>query len=322
MRRARLGFPESCAKLRARTSLAAFALLSCSLPLAAQEVGPLPPAAPRAESPISEPRARPPEARPQKPADAEHTSSAISKEPPAIPVDQVIREFAAHEAEFRVERDNFTYVQTFVVQTADNTGNVDGEYRMTSDITFTPSGKRFETVTYAPPPTLQRIMLSEEDFDDLRNIQPFVLATEDLPKYNITYVGRQKLDELSTYVFDVAPKAIEKKQRYFQGRVWVDDQDLAVVKTYGKAVPDIINKNNENIFPHFETYRENIEGHFWFPTYTHSDEIMHFRSDSVRVRMTVNYSKYRRFRVSVRLLPPPPGTPPPPQTPQPPPPTH
>jgi hypothetical protein len=173
---------------------------------------------------------------------------------------------------------------------------------MTSDIIFTPAGERVEEITNAPPPTLQRISMSEQDLNDLKNIQPFVLTTEDLPKYNIVYVGREQVDELGTYVFDASPKTIEKNQRYFQGRVWVDDKDLEVVKTYGKAVPDIRKGKNENVFPRFETYRENIEGHYWFPTYTHSDDVLHFTSGDVHIRMTVRYADYKRFGSSVRIL--------------------
>jgi hypothetical protein len=229
-------------------------------------------------------------------------------------VDQIIQRFAAHEVEFRAERENFTYIQTFVVQTIDSDDRPDGEYRMTSDITFTPAGKRYEVVTSAPPPTLERVSLSEQDLDDLRNIQPFVLTSDELPKYDVSYVGREQVDEISAYVFDVVPKKIEKNQRYFQGRIWVDDKDLEIVKTYGKAVPDIRKGGNENMFPRFETYRENIEGHFWFPTYTRADDVLHFRSEAVHIRMTVRYSDYRRFRVSMRLVPTPqnpaPHTPP------------
>ncbi len=306
------------------TALLIIGSLSCSLPLTAQEEGPLGPAAPKPEPQLYNPPVRPPEPATERRPSTPHATSPITKDPPSIPVEQIIQQFAAREAEFRVERENFTYVQTFVVQTIDDGGRVDGEYRLTSDVTFTPSGKRYEEVTYAPQPTLERIMLSKEDFDDLRNVQPFVLVTEDLPKYNITYVGRQQLDEIGTYIFDVAPKTIEKNQRYFQGRIWVDDRDLEIVKTYGKAVPDIHKGNNENVFPRFETYRENIEGHFWFPTYTHADDVLNFKTGGVHIRMTVLYSDYKRFRVSVRLLPPPPGTPPPDQTPKPPPPpaTH
>jgi len=168
------------------------------------------------------------------------------------------QKFSQHESEFRTERDNYTYTQTFVFQTLDFDNNPDGEYRLTTDVSFTPEGKRYEHDTYAPAPTITKLLFTKQDLDDLKNIQPFVLTTEELPKYNVTYVGRQMVDEIHTYVFEVAPKKIEKNERYFQGRVWVDDHDLQIVKSYGKAVPDIIKKNNENIFPHFETVRENI----------------------------------------------------------------
>ena len=185
--------------------------------------------------------------------------------PPTMPIEEIVQKFAAREAEFKTERDNFTYTQTFTIQTLDYSGRPDGEYTMTSEIVFTPSGKRFERVTYAPAPTLERISLSQQDLDDLEHVQPFVLTTTELPKYNIKYVDHVQLDELTTYVFDVAPKTIEKNQRYFQGRVWVEDKDFEIVKTDGKAVPDIRKKGGEeNVFPRFETFRENIEGHYWF----------------------------------------------------------
>jgi hypothetical protein len=311
-----LHIAESFTKLRTRvvvTALLTFAGLFFSLPLLAQQQGPLPPAPPQDDYPASLPRPTPPTtpAPPTSPgaSDPKQSSAGLSKEPPSIPVEQVIQGFAEREAEFKVERDNFTYVQTFVVQTIDSAGRPDGEYRMASDVTFTPAGKRYEKITYAPPPTLERISLSEEDLADLKNVQPFVLTTEELPKYDISYVGREQVDEISSYVFDVGPKKIEKNQRYFQGRIWVDDKDLEIVKTYGKAVPDIRKGSSENVFPRFETYRENIEGHYWFPTYTHADDVLHFRSGDVQIRMTVHYSDYKRFRVSIRLLDTEPATP-------------
>lgn len=272
----------------------------------AQETGPLPGAAPQYEPlPPDLPAPQPkPQPKTNAPAAPEHQESEISTDsPPSIPPEQIIQQFAQHESEFKAERDNFTYVQSFVIQTIDDNGEPDGEYRMTSDITFTPSGKRLEVVTSAPQPTLKDVTLTQQDFDDVRNVQPFVLTTEDLPKYDVKYVGRQQVDEIGTYVFDVAPKVIEKKQRYFQGRVWVDDKDLEIVKSYGKAVPDIRKGDSENVFPRFETYRENIEGHFWFPTYTHADDILKFRSGGVHIRMTVHYTEYRRFRSAGRIVP-------------------
>ena len=213
-----------------------------------------------------------------------------------MPVDEIIRRFAQHESDFKVARENYTYSQEVLIQEPDQGG---GEYRLESEIVFTPQGKRYENVTYAPPSTLQRILLTPEDTKDLENIQPFVLTTEDLPKYDVKYTGREKLDEVNTYVFQVAPKRIEKNQRYFQGTIWVDDHDLAVVKSDGKAVPDI----KENLFPRFVTYRENIEGSFWFPTYTHADDDLHFKTGDVRIRMTVRYKNYKRFGSTIKLGP-------------------
>jgi hypothetical protein len=252
-----------------------------------------------------QPNPPPPQATaPPKDAASKQARAGVSTEPPSLPVDEIIRRFAAREAEFKLERDNYTYTQTFLVQTLDYNGYPDGEYRMTSDIIFTNTGKRYEKVTNAPPSTLTRVALSEEDLADLQNVQPFVLTTAELPKYDITYVGREKVDELSTYVFEVKPKKIEKKERYFQGRIWVDDADLEIVKTFGKAVPDIRKGGSENVFPRFETYRENIEGHYWFPTYTHADDILYFSSGAIRIRMTVRYKDYKRFRVTSRILAP------------------
>jgi len=277
-------------------------LISSPFPsvLAAQQQGPLP-SPPASED--SQP-AKPQQQTASAPATAptrSTASSTITHEPPALPIEQIIQKFGDRELEFRKERDNYTYTQTFVVQTIDMDGRPDGEYRMTSDILFTPEGKRYEKVISAPPPTLERIQLSQQDMDDLEHVQPFVLTSQELPKYDVKYIGREQLDELSTYVFDVGPKKIEKNQRYFQGRIWVDDKDLNIVKTDGKAVPDIIKKGNENVFPRFETFRENIEGHYWFPTYTRSDDELRFSTGAIHIRMTVRYANYKRFGATIKI---------------------
>ena len=305
---------EAAGTIRTKTLLATFAALTCALillssasstPAIAHQSNQQSPA-PRGDEgmPVS-PSMQTPQAGASKAAASgpAPSSAGLSNAQPSIPVDQIIQQFAAHEAEFKTERDNFTYTQSFSVQTLDDAGRPDGEYTLTSDITYTQDGKRNENVTYAPQSTLERIMLSPQDFADLENVQPFVLTSAELPKYNVTYAGRQPVDSLGTYVFDVAPKTIEKNQRYFQGRIWVDDRDLEIVKTDGKAVPDIRKGKNENVFPRFETYRENIEGHYWFPTYTRSDDFLHFSTGDVHIRMTVRYTNYKRFRVSIRLLP-------------------
>lgn len=239
---------------------------------------------------------------------------------PPLPVDEIIRRFAAKESEFRDARGNYTYKQTVRVQEFDSRGNPGGEFRRNSEVIFSPTGKRYEKVTYEPPITLKMVSLTSEDIKDIENIQPFVLTTEELPKYRLEYRGKERIDELDTYIFDVTPKRIEKGQRYFEGRIWVDDQDLQIVKTYGKAVPDIRRGSDENLFPRFETYRENIDGKYWFPTYTRADDVLPFRKEPVRIRMIVRYSNYQQFKSTVKIIPGgpvKPGDAPPPKPPEP-----
>lgn len=218
-----------------------------------------------------------------------------------MPVEEIIQKFVAREEEFRREREHFVYTQDVTFQTLDENDQVDGEFREVRDITFTPDGKRFDKVTFAPVTTIQRLIMTQQDFDDIEKVWPFVMTTEELPKYDVKYVGRQQIDEIGTYVFDLEPKKMEKRERYFRGRVWVDDRDLQIVKTSGTST-GLLKKNEDQAFPHFENYRENIEGRFWFPTYTRSDDILHFKSgQDTHVRIAVRYSNYKRFGVTIKI---------------------
>jgi hypothetical protein len=225
--------------------------------------------------------------------------------------DEIIKRFAAKETEFAKARDQYTYRQDVKVQTVDGE-TVDGEYREVFDVIFDDKGKRIENVVFAPQSSLQKIYMSQEDFADIRHRLPFVLTSEDLPEYNILYVGQQQEDELHCYVFDIAPKKIEAKKRYFQGRVWVDDHDFQIVKTYGKTVPDLCNNrpcsevkkrgDQENLFPKFTTWRQQIDGQYWFPVYTKADDELHFKMEDVHIREIVKYEDYKRFGSNVKIL--------------------
>jgi hypothetical protein len=150
-------------------------------------------------------------------------------------------------------------------------------------------------MVYAPVQTLT-LILTPEDMDDLVHVQPFVLTTDQVPDYDLTYIGREKIDEVSTYVFSVRPKPkkMVKGKRYFEGQAWVDDRDLQIVKTYGKGV-GTIKENKDNQFPRFSTYREQIDGKYWFPTYTYADDTLHFRDSSQRVKLVIRYQDYKRY---------------------------
>jgi hypothetical protein len=222
-------------------------------------------------------------------------------QPAGTTPEEIIKKFAAREKEFKQARDNYTYRQSVKVQTVDG-DTVDGEYQMVTDILFDDKGRRIENVVFAPQPTLVRIQMTNEDLDDIQNRLPFVLTSDEIPQYSILYVGQQKEDELDTYVFDIAPKQIEKNKRYFQGRIWVDNRDFQIVKTYGKNVPDIRKGNGENLFPKFTTYREQIDGQYWFPTYTYVNDALHFKTGDVQIRQVVKYTNYKRFGSKSKII--------------------
>ena len=208
--------------------------------------------------------------------------------------EEIIHKFAAKEAEFARARENYTYRQTVRIQELDQSGNPGGRYEIVEDIIFSPDGKRSERVVRAPVSTLRNILMTPEDEQDLRNVQPFVLTTSEIPDYDIRFLGRQNADEIPCYVFAVKPKKMQPGKRYFEGQIWVDDRDLQIVKTYGKGV-GILKKGSDNQFPKFETYREQVDNKYWFPTYTTANDTLHFQAGPQRIKMTVKYEDYKRF---------------------------
>jgi hypothetical protein len=225
-------------------------------------------------------------------------------QPQGITVEAIIQKFAAKEQQFRIARDQYTYTQDVKVQTLDGS-SVDGEYHQVADVLFDDKGKRIEQVTFAPQSSLERVQMTQSDFDDIRHRLPFVLTSEDIVKYQVLYVGRQKEDTLGTYVFDVAPKQMEKGERYFQGRIWVDDQDFQIVKTYGETVPQVHNLKHpekENLSPKYTTWREQVDQQYWFPTYTYAEDTLHFAgNDDVKMRYIVKYKNYKRYGAKSKI---------------------
>ena len=217
-------------------------------------------------------------------------------QPTGITVDEIVKRFAAKEKEFAAARDQYTYRQDVRVQTLEGDTPDSEGYRQVFDVSFDDKGRKVRNVVFAPQTQLMRVQMTQEDLDDIENRLPFVLTSDEIPEYDILYVGKQKQDELSTYVFDIAPKEIVGKKRYFQGRIWVDDHDYQIVKSYGKTVPDIKKKKGqENLFPKFTTWREQIDGKYWFPTYTRAEDTLRFSTGDVRIREIVKYTNYQRF---------------------------
>ncbi len=222
---------------------------------------------------------------------------------------QIVVKMGEREADFARARQAYTFRQSVKVQTiSDDNGKPDGEYQQVTDIVFNKDGKREERVVFAPQNTLERVMMSPSDFEDIEHRLPFILTTDDLPQYDVTYAGRQKVDDLDTYVFDAKPKVMEKGKRYFQGKVWLDQQDLEIVLVNGKSVPDDKRKGHEDLSPPYTTYYEQVDGKYWFPTYTKAEGVLHFDggngylSQSVQLRTIVKYTDYKRFKATSRII--------------------
>jgi hypothetical protein len=220
-----------------------------------------------------------------------------------VDVESIIRAFTAKEVTFRQALNQYSFKREAVVQTIGMGGQISGEYRRISRFVFDDSGKRYEKILLFPLPTLTEVQLTPEDLEDLSGVQTFALEPSKVHLYDLTYVGKEKLDELNCYVFDVAPKVMpdpkKTKDRFFKGRIWVDDLDLQVVKVRGKGVPE---KKNAR-YPTYETYREQIDGKFWFPTYTYADEELIFDSGQVvRLRLRITFNEFVRPSVKVKVI--------------------
>ncbi|MFL6208230.1 MAG: hypothetical protein ACJ74W_05235 [Pyrinomonadaceae bacterium] len=217
-----------------------------------------------------------------------------------VDVERIVRAFTTKETEFRRALSNYSFTRDATVQTIGMGGEISGEYHRVSQFAFDNQGGRFEHITFFPPATLTEISFTQEDLEDLGGVQPFALEVAKIEQYNFTYAGEERLDELDTYVFDVAPKILPKNvsERFFQGRVWVDRRDLQIVKVRGKGVPE-----GKQRFPTFETYREQIDGKYWFPTYTYADDELVFpKGQTVHLRMLVRYKDYKQYRSKVRVV--------------------
>jgi len=213
--------------------------------------------------------------------------------------DKIIASFTNKESEFRRALNQYSFKRDALIQSIGMGGQVVGEYHKVSTFTFDDSGNRYEKILFFPMASMPEI--TNEDVEDLGGIEPFALEPSKIPKYNIRYAGKEKIDELNLYIFDVSPKVIpdpKKGERLFSGRVWVDDQDLQIVKTKGKGVPG----TKTNNFPTVETYREHIDGRFWFPTYSYADEELVFdNGGSLHVRMKVRYMDFTPARATLKV---------------------
>jgi hypothetical protein len=209
--------------------------------------------------------------------------------------EDLIKKFAAEENKVRDARSLYTYTQDVLVQTL-NGNSVSGQFHEITKVSYDDKGKRIENVSFSEISTLRDVQISAEDMDDVRVFMPWILTTDQLPDYKISFAGQQHVDDLDTYVFHVEPAKEEKNKRYFQGRVWVDTRDFTVVKLCGKSVPEQIRRKKKDpveLRPTFAGYRQLVDG-YWFPAYARVDDTLHFGVQSIHLREIVKFRDYKK----------------------------
>lgn len=190
---------------------------------------------------------------------------------------------------------HYAYQQTVLIEEMGKNGAVAGSYREQREVIFSPSGERTERLKGRPWPALDRLRLTEEDFRDIREVQPFLFTRDNLWLYETRYKGEETADGVDCWMLAVRPRQTHQGMRLFEGMLWIDKRDYGVVKSEGRAVPQILSRKQENLFPAFTTFREKVDGRHWFPVLTHSDDTLHFSSGSIRQRMSIKYEGYQRF---------------------------
>ena len=201
----------------------------------------------------------------------------------------------ARETETAQVQANYTYRQSVTIGEINNRGAAQGEYREIRDIIFSPTQERTEQMVAKPSNTLAHLQLTDEDFRDIREIQPFLLTKDQAFSYETAYRGEEKVDGIDCFVLRLRPRQILDGQRLFDGMIWIAESDFSIIRSAGQAVPQILTTKNENLFPHFTTVRQKVEGDFWFPALTYADDTLPFRNGAQRIRLTIRYSDYRKF---------------------------
>jgi len=228
--------------------------------------------------------------------DCSDGNGSLNDAPPTGPTTQdLIQKVAAQETKVRDARSHYTYAQDVLVQTLDGT-SVTGQFHEITRISYDDKGKRIENVSFSEVPTLRDVQMSDNDLQDIREFMPWMLTSDQLPQYKITYSGQQHVDDLDTYAFRVEPAKLEKDRRYFQGQIWVDNRDLQIVKLCGKSAPEQIRRKKKDpieVRPTFVGYRQLIDG-LWFPAYARVDDTLQFGVQSVHLREIVKFKDYKR----------------------------
>jgi hypothetical protein len=222
---------------------------------------------------------------------------AAAEDPPP----NLIRLIAARETETAQAQSNYTYRQSVTLDELNSHGLTEGTYHEVRDIIFSPVHERSEQMVGKPFRTLTHLKLTDEDFRDIREVQPFLLTKDQAFLYDTQFRGEENMDGVDCFVVQIRPRQILDGQRLFDGMLWVSKKDYSVIRSEGQAVPEIHTLKTENLFPHFTTLRQKVEGDFWFPVMTYADDTLYFRGGAQRIRLTIRYTEYHRFGADSKI---------------------
>jgi hypothetical protein len=282
----RIQFPMRQGRLSQRCKGASFALrILVLLVLAAIQGSPL-----NAQDAAQGPLAPPPEHRVTRVGNVSEPEA-----PPSLPEAEIVKRFSQKEDEYIVSRTRYTYRKTIRIQEFGADGLPVGEFVLVTQPGRDVDGKLFEKVIEKPRSTLQHFFLRSEDLEGLQRIPAFPLTSGQLAKYDLKYLGKEQVDEVDCYIFQVKPRGVERIKAYFDGIVWVDAKYLEVVKTYGKWVTDQGDMHTMADLPFslFETYRENVDGKYWFPSYSRSDDTANLKGVEIPVRIVIKWTDFK-----------------------------
>ncbi len=234
------------------------------------------------------------------PPPPEHRVTRIGNTPepeaaPSTPESEIIKRLSQKEDAFLLARLQYTYKKTVRIQELGPDGRPEGEFTLVTQPVRDAEGKLVERIVEHPKSTLQHLFLRSEEMAGLMRIPPFPLTTSQLAKYDLKYVGKEQVDEINCYLFQVKPKGVERIKAYFEGVVWVDDKYLEVVKTYGKWITELgdVHSIPDLPFSLFETYRENVDGKFWFPSYSRSDDTLSLKGNDIPMRIIMKWTDFK-----------------------------
>jgi hypothetical protein len=240
-------------------------------------------------------------------------TESIPEAPPDLPETEIVKRFSQKEDEYIRSRAGYTYRKTIRIQEFDADGQPAGEFVLVTQPSRDSEGKLFEKIVERPQSTLRHFFLRSEDLEGLQRIPAFPLTSGQLAKYDLKYLGKEQVDEIDCYIFQAKPKIVERIKAYFDGVVWVDAKYLEVVKTYGKWVTDQgeMHEVKDLPFALFETYRENVDGKYWFPNYTRSDGTVNLKGAEIPVRLVIKWTDFKPIASAPQApaLPPPAGSP-------------